>query len=123
MSIDFDNKKYLKLHLDDEYAEKVTHLLIDDEFIMGSYKSIRDGVVFTYKRIIAINVQGLTGSKKEYASLPYKNIIAFSIETAGTFDLDAELEIWFSNLGKVKFEFQEDTDIGLISKHIAKYVI
>lgn len=123
MSIDFDNKKYLKLHLDDEYAEKVTHLLIDDEFIMGSYKSIRDGVVFTNKRIIAINVQGLTGSKKEYASLPYKNIIAFSIETAGTFDLDAELEIWFSNLGKVKFEFQEDTDIGLISKHIAKYVI
>jgi hypothetical protein len=80
-------------------------------------------VVFTNKRIIAVDVQGITGSKKEYASLPYKNIVAFSIETAGTFDLDAELEIWFSSLGKLKFEVTGSTDIATISKYIGEHTL
>ena len=29
-------------------------------------------------------------------SIPYKSITHFSIETAGHFDLDAELKIWIS---------------------------
>jgi hypothetical protein len=81
---------------------------------------MRDGVVFTSKRIISVNVQGITGSKKDFTSLPYKNIIAFSIETAGTFDLDAELEVWFSQLGKCRFEFKGKTDLPTISKYIAE---
>ena len=123
MSIDFKNKSYLKLKKKDGYAEKVSHILIDGEEIIDSYQSFRDGVVFTNRRIIAIDVQGLTGKKKEFASLPYKNIVAFSVETAGTFDLDAELEIWFSSLGKVKFEFTGSTDIGKISKYIAERIL
>ena len=63
------------------------------ETIISSYRSMRDGVVFTNKRIIAVNVQGFTGSKKDYTSLPYKNIVAYSVETSGTLDLDSELEI------------------------------
>jgi hypothetical protein len=123
MSIDFKNKGYLKLKQNDDYASKVSHLLVDGETIIDSYKSMRDGVVFTNKRIIAVDVQGITGSKKEYASLPYKNIVAFSIETAGTFDLDAELEIWFSSLGKLKFEFKGSTDIATISKYIGEHTL
>mgnify|MGYP000969117738 FL=1 len=123
MSIDFRNKGYLKLKQNDDYAGKVSHLLVDGETIIDSYKSLRDGVVFTNKRIIAVDVQGITGSKKEYASLPYKNIVAFSIETAGTFDLDAELEIWFSSLGKLKFEFKGSTDIATISKYIGAHTL
>ncbi|MDB3950178.1 PH domain-containing protein [Gammaproteobacteria bacterium] len=123
MSIDFKNKGYLKLKQNDDYAEKVFHILVDGETIIDSYKSMRDGVVFTNKRIIAVDVQGITGSKKEYASLPYKNIVAFSIETAGTFDLDAELEIWFSSLGKLKFEFKGSADIATISKYIAEHTL
>jgi hypothetical protein len=65
---------------------------------------LRDYVAFTSKRIVAVNVQGMTG--KDFTSLPYSKIQAFSIESAGTFDLDAELELWFSGLGKVKFEFK-----------------
>ena len=119
MSIDFKNKSYFKLKKNPEYSEKVSHLLVDGETIIDSYKSMRDGAVFTNKRIIVVDVQGLTGKKVEYASLPYSNIVAFSIETAGTFDLDAELEIWFSSLGKLKFEFKGDVNIADISKHIA----
>src|SRR5688500_18416376 len=101
--IDFSNKGFFKLKQNSEYADNVKALLLDGEEIIDSYKSMRDGVVFTTKRIIAINVQGITGSKKDFTSLPYKNIVAYSVETSGTFDLDSELEIYFSALGKVKF--------------------
>lgn len=84
---------------------------------------MRDGVVFTSKRIIAVNVQGITGSRKDFTSLPYKNIVAYSIETAGTFDLDSELEIYFSELGKVKFEFTGKSSMVEISKIISSYLL
>lgn len=60
---------------------------------------MREYVVFTSKRVIAVNVQGITAKKKDYTSLPFTKVQAFSLETAGTFDLDAELELWFSGLG------------------------
>ena len=103
--IDFNNKGFFKLKQNNEYAERVSALLLDGEEVIDAYKAMRDGVVFTTKRIIAVNVQGITGSKKDFTSLPYKNIVAYSVETSGTFDLDSELEIYFSSLGKVKFEF------------------
>ncbi len=121
--IDFDNKNYFKLKQNADYADKVRELLIDGEEIIDAYKSMRDGVVFTTARIIAVNVQGMTGSKKDFTSLPYKNIVAYSVETSGTFDLDAELQVYFSALGMVKFEFTGSTEILQISKHIARHAL
>ncbi|NMP31530.1 PH domain-containing protein [Thalassotalea sp. M1531] len=121
--IDFNNKGFFKLKQNSDFAEKVRDLLIDDEHIVDSYKTMRDGVVFTSKRIIAVNVQGITGSKKDFTSLPYKNIVAYSIETSGTFDLDSELEIYFSALGKVKFEFTGESSMLEISKIISGYLL
>ncbi|MCL1114400.1 MULTISPECIES: PH domain-containing protein [Shewanella] len=121
--IDFNNKGFFKLKQNTDFAEKVTDLLLDDEHIVDSYKTMRDGVVFTNKRIIAVNVQGITGSKKDFTSLPYKNIVAYSIETSGTFDLDSELEIYFSAIGKVKFEFTGKSSMLEISKIISGYLL
>lgn len=121
--IDFDNKSVFKLKQKPEYAEKVIELLIEGEEVIDAYKSMRDGVVFTNKRIIAVNVQGITGSKKDYTSLPYKNIVAYSIETSGTFDLDSELEIYFSAVGKVRFEFTGQSSMLEISKIISSYLL
>ena len=120
--IDFKNAEYLKLtQIKDEKAEKeLSKILLDDETIMCAFKSIRDSVVFTSHRIIAVNVQGITGKKVDYTSLPYSKIQAFSTETAGVFDLDGELEIWFSGLGRVKFEFSRGVDIAMLNKLIAK---
>lgn len=120
--IDFNNKGFFKMKTDPAYAEKVSQLLLSNEKILGAYKSFRDGVVFTDKRIIAVNVQGLTGSKKDFTSLPYKNIVAYSVETSGTLDLDSELEIYFSALGKVKFEFSGRTNIIEISRYISEHI-
>ena len=75
------------------------------------------------RRLIAVNVQGMTGKKQDYTSLPYSKIQAWSIETAGSFDLDAELEMWFSGLGKVRLEFKGRCDIRGIGQLIASYVL
>lgn len=121
--IEFNNKGFFKLKQNSEYAEKVTALLLENEKIIDAYKSMRDGVVFTNKRIIAVNVQGLTGSKKDYTSIPYKNIVAYSVETSGTFDLDSELEIYLSSVGKIKFEFTGKTSMVEISKYISQHLL
>jgi hypothetical protein len=121
--IDFQNASYFKLKENNEYASRVSELLVTGEDVVGSFKAMRDGVVFTNKRIIAVNVQGITGSKKDFTSLPYSKVIAFSVETSGTFDLDAELDLWFSGLGKVRFAFTGRTNVVEISKLIAGYVL
>lgn len=120
--IDFKNSNYLKLRKVAPINE-VNPILISGESIIGSYKSVRDYVVFTNKRIIAVNVQGLTGKKKDYSSLPYSKIQVFSVETAGTFDLDSELDLWFSGLGLAKFEFSGTSDIVAIGKTIGEFVL
>ena len=106
-----------------EFNKIINEFLIDGENIIGAYKSVRDGVVFTNKRIIAINVQGITGKKQDYTSIPYSKISTFSLETAGLFDLDSELEIYISGVGKVKFEFTGSTDVKDICKSISKYAL
>ena len=78
---------------------------------------------FTNKRIIAINVQGLTGKKKDYTSIPYSKICTFSVETAGFFDLDSELELYMSGVGHVKFQFTQGTDIKEICRAISRYTL
>lgn len=121
--IDFENKDFFKLKQSDDYREKVADLLVEGEYTVAAFQSLRDGVVFTNKRIISVNVQGITGSKKDFTSLPYKNIIAYSVETSGTFDLDSELEIYFSAVGKLKFEFSGRTSVIEISKIISNYLL
>ena len=123
--IDFKNAEFLKLKpVDDSaYSEAIAPMLVDGEFIVGTFKAIRDGVVFTNKRIFVINVQGITGKKVDYTSLPYSKIQAYSVETAGVIDLDSELELWFSGLGKIKLEFVARADVGKICKMISERVL
>ncbi|MBQ7849961.1 MAG: PH domain-containing protein [Clostridia bacterium] len=123
--IDFQNAKYLKLHAVDagKFMHTIQPLLVQGEQVAASYQSIRDYLVFTNKRIIAVNVQGITGKKQDYTSLPYSKIQAFSVETAGVLDLDAELELWFSGLGRVKLEFAANADISGICRMIGSMVL
>lgn len=122
--IDFKNPEYLKLKTaPGSFDSELAPLLVADEKVIASYKSIRDGVAFTNKRIFIINIQGMTGKKKDITSLPYSKIQAFSTETAGVFDMDSELELWFSGLGKVKLEFTGSTNIAEICKTISTYVL
>jgi len=120
--IDFQNAEYLKLGKADtgRAAKAVGALLIPGEEVIAAFKSVRDGVTFTTHRIIAFNMQGITGKKTDYTSLPYKRIQAFSVETSGVIDIDSELHIWLSGLGCVRFEFTRGTDIAALGRLIAQ---
>lgn len=123
--IDFEKTLYFKLSptpLDGSIANEMQPLLLEDEKFQFIFESGRDGIAFTNKRLIALNVQGLTGKKKDFTSLPYSRIQAFSVETAGSFDRDAELELWFSGLGKVKFELNKNTNVTELAKIIYYYM-
>lgn len=123
--IDFTNGSFFKLSPCnvDEVGSAVALLLVNGEQIVAAFKAVRDFVVFTDKRLIAVNVQGMTGKKRDYTSLPYSKIQAFSVETAGSFDLDAELDLWFSGLGKVRLEFKGRADIRQLGQLIATFVL
>lgn len=123
--IDFNNKSIVKMKkvADNAFFGMIQPIMVDGETIIGTYQSMRDGVVFTNMRIIAINVQGVTGKKKDFTSIPYSKIQVFSTETSGVFDLDSELEIWLSGVGKVKFEFTGSSDICAICKVIGNYAL
>ncbi len=119
--IDFENGSLFKLKVTDDpgFRDEVQPLLADGEEVALTFEGVRDFVAFTNKRVIAVNVQGITGRKKDYTSLPYNKIQAYSIETDGLMDNDGELDLWFSGLGRVRFEFKENVDLPAIAKHIA----
>ena len=123
--IDFNNAAYAKLSPWDlaQAQGELQDILVTDEVIHRAFKGIRDSVTFTNRRLIALNVQGITGKKKDYTSLPYSKIQAFSVETAGTFDLDSERELWFSGLGRVKLEFSRGVDIRGLNRLIGDQVL
>ena len=100
-------------------------LLIEGESIELGFKLIRDTFIFTTKRLILVEKQGITGSKIEYKSIIYKSISRFSIETAGTFDLEAELKIWVSsetNPSIVK-QFNKSVNVYDVQNVLAFYVL
>ncbi len=123
--IDFENSSVFKLKpIEIDKARQEFHqFLIDGESMFAAFKTVRDQLVFTNKRIIAANVQGITGSKVDYTSLPFSKIQAFSVETSGTLDLDCEIEIYLSELGKVKFEIKGSFDLVAFNRHISEYVL
>ena len=109
----------------EDLLKKYGQLLTDNEEIEMGFKFIRHTVIFTNKRLILVDVQGLTGSKTEYKSIAYKSITRFSVETAGTFDLDAELKIWVSselNPSIVK-QFNKSVNVYDVQKVLAHHVL
>nr|WP_217368829.1 MULTISPECIES: PH domain-containing protein [unclassified Brevibacillus] len=103
-----------------EYAQ----ILANNESIEKAYKLIRDMFIFTNKRLILVDKQGITGRKIEYHSIPYKSISHFSIETAGNFDLDAELKIWVSGSAvPIQKQFNKNLNIYQIQSVLAEYIL
>ena len=108
-----------------DVRSEVTGLLATGEEIVAAFRTVRDQMVFTNKRIISIDVQGITGKRKSFSSLPYSKVQFFSIQTPGFMEIfpDCELEIMFSNGFVATFEFKGNVDIGKIGRLISEYVL
>ena len=109
----------------EDLLKKYGQLLTDSEEIELGFKLIRDTFIFTNKRLILVDVQGLTGSKTEYKTITYTRITRFSIETAGTFDLEAELKIWLSSEAQPSIvkQFNKSVNVYDVQKVLAHHVL
>ena len=103
-------------------SQGVTELLVPGEEAVAAYKTIRDAAVFTTKRLIVRDAQGLTGKKVEIYSLPYSAINMWSSENAGRLDLNAEIELW-TRAGHVKINLLRGVDVRRLDGLIARAVL
>jgi hypothetical protein len=104
--------------------QEFSQVLAPGEQVQHAYQLIRDYFVFTDKRLVLVDKQGITGSKVDYHSIPYKSITHFSIETAGHFDLDAELKIWISGTAEpVRKQFNKRLSIYEVQSVLASCVL
>lgn len=101
----------------------VQELLIDTEYAKGAFKTFRDVAIFTNKRLIVKDAQGLTGSKVEVYTLPYSSIVMYSSENSGKlFDLSAEIELW-TKAGHIKIQLGKKIDVRQFDKIIAESIL
>jgi len=107
-----------------ELQKDLEATIVEGETVIKAFRIIRDLFIFTDKRLLLIDKQGITGKKAEYHSIPYKSISHFSVETAGTFDMDAEMKIYISgNPTPIQREFKRGTDIVGVQKVLAGFIL
>jgi hypothetical protein len=105
-------------------GEEYQALLVDGEQIERAFVLVRDMFIFTNKRFIMIDKQGMSGKKVEYHSIPYRSITHFAVETAGGFDRDSELKIWLSGShSPIERQLKKGMDIIGIQRTLAHYVV
>ena len=108
----------------DDISKEFEPILIDGEVVESAFCVIRDKWVFTNKRLILLDIQGLTGSKREYMTIPYRSVDRYSIETSGTIDEDCEMKIWIKGMTEplVK-EFKRNIDIAGLQRALSSHVL
>jgi hypothetical protein len=98
------------------------YALAPGEQVRFAFKMVRDHILFTDKRIMTVDVQGLTGSKRRYFSVPYRAITSFTIESAGHFDLDTEISLSVSGAAPIEMEVSRGADVpGLLALITEKF--
>lgn len=109
----------------DAVRAEVNGLLINGEELVAAFQTVRDQLLFTTKRVIAVDVQGITGKRKSFSSMPYSKVQFFSIQTPGFAEIipDSELFLMFSSGFTARFEFKGNVDIGKIGRTISEYVL
>lgn len=104
--------------------QELTQILGSAERVEKAYAVIRDLLVFTNKRLILVDKQGVTGRKREYLSVPYRNIERFSMETTGHFDLESELKIWVrGQVEPISKTFRNDQTIHDVARALAEFAL
>lgn len=129
--LDFSSASFTKMdHVGvEDAAVALDGLLLDGETIRNAYKGSRNWVVFTDRRLIVVTTQGMTGKRRDYTTLPYTGIRAASVETAGGFDVDAKMDLWFADLGfamlgglaapcRIRLEFVPGIDVRDLERFV-----
>ena len=105
-----------------DIPDDVSEILVEGEKPVCAYKTIRDSAVFTNKRLIVRDAQGITGKKVEVYTLPYSSIVMYSTENAGRLDFDAEVEMW-TKAGRINISLRKGVDIRALDKVLATCIL
>lgn len=98
--------------------DKYANVLMDEEQIEMEFKGLRDGMLFTDRRMIVLNSQGIMGKKVEVTSFPWKNVTAYAVENSGTLDLDAELRICGSGWGVCEVQMTKGSNVREVCQYL-----
>ena len=105
-------------------AVEFQRVLLPDEEVLAAFRYIRDSILLTDRRLLHVNVQGLTGAKIEYQSIPWRSVIRFSLETAGTLDLDADMKVWVSGAAApIEAKISRKSDPNSIQRIMSERVL
>ena len=120
-----NNSQFFKMSevAKDTFDKNVMPFYVSGEETVACYKAVRDYMVFTNKRMIVVDVQGITGKKKDYSCFPYSKIQAFSVKTAGVLDVDTDVDIAFAGLGMIHLEFTTGTNVAKLLRLIGEYTL
>lgn len=105
---DVNVNKIFNFYAKIEVPNELKSFILDNEQVFFAVKTVRDAAIFTDKRILVADKQGITGKKIEYFTIPYKNIITYAVETAGNFDLDSEIKLQMSGGISIELKFFKD---------------
>ena len=106
-----------------EVEKNLERILAEDEQVEQAFRLVRDLLIFTNRRFIMVDRQGVTGRKTTYDSIPYRAITHFAVETAGHFDLESELKIWISGTAEpIQRTFTRGQAILEVQKALASHV-
>lgn len=107
-----------------KFHSEYGQLLVDGEIIDVGFVVSRDTFLFTNKRLILVEVQGISGKQLEYLSIPYSKIKKFSVQTGGSFDLDAELKLWVGNDAiPIEKKFNQEQSVYEVQKVLAAHIL
>lgn len=107
-----------------QLEKSIGPILAESETIVGAYRLVRDRFIFTNRRLILVDKQGLTGKKREILSIPFAKVTKWMIKTAGHFDVDSELLIWIQNEPEpIAHELKGDLDIAGLNRQLAQAVL
>ena len=106
-----------------EIAEEYAPILGGEETVEAAFRMVRDLYIFTSKRLILVDKQGVTGRKTQVHSIPYRSIQQMSVETAGTFDTDSELKIWIAGQAQpMTQQLKRGANVAAIQKALASAI-
>ncbi len=107
-----------------KFSSDYGQLLVDGEIIEVGFVVLRDTFLFTNKRLILVDIQGISGQQIEYLSIPYSRITKFSVQTGGSFDLNAELKLWIgSDSIPMEKRFSKDVNVYEVQKVLASHIL
>jgi len=111
-----------------ELRQKYPLLLHEKEKIELAFRDRagkgRDRFFFTTHRILLKDGKGIGNKRKSYQSIPYSNIKAFEVDTAGKFDDDVSLHVYATGMPAVSIDFsQAKVDIYQIQQYMNSKVV